>query len=97
VFALIGPKKVDMPWKELERQAGLPQPAATKCVSQCLSVAYGLRRSVAARQVPHRRGKPLKKEMVRQILAYHPHAQTLIIGVYVEQLRELARSSRSRF
>jgi len=33
---------------------------------------------------------PLKKEMVRQILAYHPHAQTLIIGVYVEQLRELA-------
>src|SRR5207247_6703217 len=30
------------------------------------------------------------KEIVRRILSYHPNAQTLIIGLYVEQLRELA-------
>ena len=33
---------------------------------------------------------PLKKEIARQILADHPDAQTLIIGMYVEQLRGLA-------
>jgi DNA excision repair protein ERCC-3 len=31
----------------------------------------------------------LKKDIVRQLLAYDPDAQTLIIGMYVEQLREL--------
>jgi DNA excision repair protein ERCC-3 len=91
VFALIGPKKVDMPWKELERQGWI---ASARCHEVRVAMPEPLRMDYAV-AFPRDRFRiaaenPLKKEMVRQILAYHPHAQTLIIGMYVEQLRELA-------
>ena len=91
VFALIGPKKVDMPWKELERQGWI---ASAQCHEVRVAMPEPLRMDYAV-ALPRDRFRiaaenPLKKEMVRQILAYHPHAQTLIIGMYVEQLRELA-------
>ena len=91
VFALIGPKKVDMPWKELEREGWI---ASARCHEERVAMPEPLRMDYAV-ALPRDRFRiaaenPLKKEMVRQILAYHPHAQTLIIGMYVEQLRELA-------
>jgi len=91
VFALIGPKKVDMAWKELERQGWI---ASAQCHEVRVAMPEPLRLDYA---VASPRDKfriaaenPLKKDIVRQILAYHPDAQTLIIGMYVEQLRELA-------
>ena len=91
VFALIGPKKVDMPWKELERQGWI---ASAQCHEVRVAMPEPLRMDYAV-ALPRDRFRiaaenPQKREMVRQILAYHPHAQTLIIGMYVEQLRELA-------
>jgi DNA excision repair protein ERCC-3 len=90
VFALIGPKKVDVPWKELERQGWI---ASAQCHEVRVAMPEALRMDYA---VAHPRDKfriasenPLKKGTVRQILAFHPDAQTLIIGMYVEQLREL--------
>jgi DNA excision repair protein ERCC-3 len=91
VFALIGPKKVDMAWKELERQGWI---ASAQCHEVRVAMPEPLRLDYA---VASPRDKfriaaenPLKKDIVRQILGYHPDAQTLIIGLYVEQLRELA-------
>jgi DNA excision repair protein ERCC-3 len=91
VFALIGPKKVDMAWKELERQGWI---ASAQCheVRVAMPAPLRLNYAVASPRDKFRIAaeNPLKKEIVRQILAYHPDAQTLIIGMYVEQLRELA-------
>jgi DNA excision repair protein ERCC-3 len=91
VFALIGPKKVDMPWKELERQGWI---ASAQCHEVRVPMPEALRMDYA---VAGPRDKfriasenPLKRAIVRQILGYHPDAQTLIIGMYVEQLCELA-------
>ena len=91
VFALIGPKKVDKPWKELERQGWI---ASARCYEVRVEMPEALRMDYA---IASPRDKfriasenPLKKDMVRQILASHPDAQILIIGMYVEQLRELA-------
>jgi len=91
VFALIGPKKVDMPWKELERQGWI---ASARCHEVRVAMPETMRMDYAVAS-PRARFRiasenPLKKDIVRQILAYHPEAQTLIIGMYVEQLRELA-------
>ncbi len=91
VFALIGPKKVDMPWKELERQGWI---ASAQCHEVRIPMPEPLRMDYAV--APPRdkfriaAENPLKNAAVRQILPYHPDAQTLIIGMYVEQLRELA-------
>src|SRR5208282_6549901 len=91
VFALIGPKKVDMPWKELERQGWI---ASARCHEVRVAMPEPLRMDYAVAFARDRfriaAENPRKKDMVHQILAYHPDAQTLIIGMYVEQLRELA-------
>jgi DNA excision repair protein ERCC-3 len=91
VFALIGPKKVDMAWKELERQGWI---ASARCHEVRVAMPEPLRLDYAVAPPRDRfriaAENPLKKDIVRQILAYHPEAQTLIIGMYVEQLRELA-------
>jgi DNA excision repair protein ERCC-3 len=91
VFALIGPKKVDMPWKELERQGWI---ASARCHEVRVAMPEPMRMDYAVASPRDRfriaSENPLKKNIVRQILAYHPEAQTLIIGMYVEQLRELA-------
>ena len=91
VFALIGPKKVDMAWKELERQGWI---ASAQCHEVRVAMPEPLRLDYAV-ALPRDKFRiaaenPLKKDIVRQILANHPDAQTLIIGLYVEQLRELA-------
>jgi DNA excision repair protein ERCC-3 len=91
VFALIGPKKVDMPWKELERQGWI---ASARCHEVRVAMPEPMRMDYAVASPRDRfriaSENPLKKDIVRQILAYHPEAQTLIIGMYVEQLREMA-------
>lgn len=91
VFALIGPRKVDMPWRELERQGWI---ASARCYEVRVEIPEALRMDYAIAS-PREKFRiasenPLKKDMVLQILASHPDAQILIIGVYVEQLRELA-------
>jgi DNA excision repair protein ERCC-3 len=95
VFALIGPKKVDMAWKELERQGWI---ASARCHEVRVAMPEPLRLDYAVASPRDRfriaAENPLKKDIVRQILAYHPDAQTLIIGMYVEQLRELADDLR---
>ena len=91
VFALIGPKKVDVPWKEMERQGWI---ASARCHEVRVGMTERLRMDYAVAKPRDKfriaAENPLKKDMVRQILAYHPDAQTLIIGMYVEQLREMA-------
>lgn len=91
VFALIGPKKVDMPWRELERQGWI---ASARCHEVRVVMPESLRMdyAVAAPRDKFRIAaeNPLKKDIVRQILAYHPEAQILIIGMYVQQLCALA-------
>ena len=91
VFALIGPKKVDVPWKEMERQGWI---ASARCREVRVGMTERLRMDYAVAKPRDKfriaAENPLKKDMVRQILAYHPDAQTLIIGMYVEQLREMA-------
>ncbi|MGH8247331.1 MAG: DNA repair helicase XPB, partial [Gammaproteobacteria bacterium] len=91
VFALIGPKKVDIPWKELERQGWI---ATAQCHEVRVPMPETLRMDYAV-ALPRDKFRiaaenPLKNAILRQMLAYHPDAQILIIGLYVEQLRELA-------
>ncbi len=92
VFSLIGPKKFDVPWKDLERQ-GWIAPAVCHEVRIPLPeeerMAYALaeqrnKYSVAAQN-------PRKFEVVEALLDRHPDAPTLIIGMYLDQLEAAAR------
>src|SRR5690554_1578785 len=93
VFSLIGPKRYDAPWKDIEAQ-GYIAPA------ECIEVRLTLPdhdRMVYATAEPEERYRlaasaPGKTRVVRQILDKHPDEQTLVIGQYIDQLEELAES-----
>jgi DNA excision repair protein ERCC-3 len=93
VFALIGPKKVDVPWKVLERQGWI---ATAQCHEIRVPMPEALRMEYAVAAQRHKfrvaSENPLKMSVVRDLLARHPDDQVLIIGMYVEQLQELAQA-----
>jgi len=91
VFALIGPKKVDVPWKVLEHQGWI---ATASCTEIRLPLPESLRMSYAVANARQKfrvaSENPGKLKVVREILANHPSEPTLIISMYVEQIKQIA-------
>ncbi|GAC1402709.1 MAG: helicase-associated domain-containing protein [Chloroflexota bacterium] len=92
VFSLIGPKKYDAPWKDLERQGWI---ASAECHEIRLELPQDLRipYAVAEESDKYRIGaeNPLKIDVVRALLDRHATDQVLVIGQYLEQLETVAR------
>lgn len=92
VFALIGPKKYDVPWKDLERQGWI---ATAHCHEIRLDMSPGQRLEYALadsrNQFAVAATDPAKLDVVEQLLARHPDDQVLIIGTYLDQLERAAR------
>ena len=92
VFALIGPKKVDVPWKVLEHQGWI---AAASCTEIRLPLPEELRMPYAVADARKKfrvaSENPSKLDAARQILQKHADEPTLIIGMYVDQIKDLAR------
>ncbi len=91
VFSLIGPKRYDAPWKELEMAGYI---ATAECVEVRTTLSDEERLTYATAETRERyrlaacsRGK---LEVVDTLLAKHEGQQTLIIGAYVDQLEEIA-------
>jgi len=90
VFSLIGPKKYDVPWKDLEKQGWI----ATADVVEVRIPLHPERRmdyAVALAQDKYRVAaeNPLKFEVLDQLLAKHTEDQVIIIGMYLEQLQQV--------
>ena len=91
VFTLIGPKRFDAPWKEVEAQ-GWIAPA------ECIEVRVTLpddERLVYATAEPDERYRlaattDRKTHLVEELLERHPDEQILVIGQYLDQLAEIA-------
>ncbi len=92
VFGLIGPKRFDMPWRELERQGWI---ATAECheVRVALPDEDRLTYAVSEEREKYRMAaeNPTKIAVTRELLARHSDDQILIIGQYLDQLKELAQ------
>ncbi len=91
VFALIGPKKADVPWKALERQGWIAKARCTEVrlpLPEAKRTEYAL--AEARQQFRIASENPAKAALVRRILALHDGEPALVIGMYVEQLKKLA-------
>ncbi|MEO9222241.1 MAG: DNA repair helicase XPB [Mycobacteriaceae bacterium] len=93
VFSLIGPKRYDAPWKDIEAQGWI---APAECIEVRVTLTDAERLSYATAE-PDERYKlcataRTKIPVVKSILARHADAPTLVIGAYLDQLDELGEA-----
>ena len=91
VFSLIGPKRFDAPWKDIEAQGYI---APADCVEVRVTLPEG-ERMVYAVAEPEDRYRlasctAVKDRVVEQLVARHTGDPTLVIGQYLDQLETLA-------
>ena len=91
VFSLVGPKRYDVPWKELERDHWI-------ATAECIEVRVDLPEykeidyAVSTAREKHRIASenPDKLPIVKQIVQKHPEDKILVIGQYLSQLDKIA-------
>jgi len=91
VFTLIGPKRYDAPWKEVEAQGWI---APAECIEVRVTLPDS-ERLVYATAEPDDRYRLAattaeKTRLVEQLIARHADEQVLVIGQYLDQLAEIA-------
>jgi len=92
VFSLIGPKKYDVPWKELEKQSWI---ANAKCIEIRVDMSEELRAqySVSDDREKYRLASenPAKLDVIKVIMEEHGKNNILIIGQYLDQLEKISK------
>ncbi|WP_025133550.1 DNA repair helicase XPB [Leucobacter sp. PH1c] len=93
VFSLIGPKRYDAAWKDIEAQ-GFIAPAACFEVRVDLGEAERMEYAIAEDQDRYRiaSSTPVKERVARRIIANHPGESILVIGQYIDQLESMAEA-----
>ncbi|MGV8885285.1 MAG: DNA repair helicase XPB [Microbacteriaceae bacterium] len=93
VFSLIGPKRFDAPWKEIEAQ-GFISPAECFEVRVDLPESERLEYAASADDERYRLAAtaPAKLSVVRDLVQKHEGERILIIGQYLDQIEQLAET-----
>ncbi|MEK3915325.1 DNA repair helicase XPB [Paenibacillus sp. FSL H7-0331] len=91
VFSLVGPKRYDMPWKELEGKGWI---ASVNCseIRVELTEAERVRYDVSGPRQQMRLASmnSAKYDVIQELLKRHSTEQVLIIGQYIEQLKQIS-------
>lgn len=91
VFSLIGPKRFDAPWRDIEAQGYI---APADCCEVRVSLPESDRMTYAVAEPEDRyrlaAAADVKTDVVRALIATHSEDQILIIGQYLDQLEALA-------
>jgi DNA excision repair protein ERCC-3 len=93
VFSLIGPKRYDVPWRDIEAQGWI---APAECIEVRVTMTDAERLGYAVAE-PEERYKicstaRTKMPVVRKILEKHDGEPTLVIGAYLDQLDDLGQA-----
>ena len=92
VFSLVGPKRYDVPWKELEHSGWI---AEAECIEVRLDLpeASELEYLGAEARGKHRIASenPDKIKITKEIIDRYPEDKILIIGQYIDQLEKISQ------
>jgi len=90
VFSLIGPKRYDAPWKDIEAQGYI---APADCVEVRVTLPDSERLAYATAEDDEKyrlcSTSPAKSRVVEKLVAQHSGEPTLVIGQYIDQLDDL--------
>ncbi len=91
VFSLIGPKRFDAPWKDIENQ-GWIAPADCTEVRVTLTDAERMNYATAEPDDRYRIAATARTKLpvIKTIVDRHPDDQVLVIGAYLDQLDDIA-------
>lgn len=91
VFSLVGPKRYDIPWKELESKGWI---AEANCYEIRVELPDELKipYATADKRQKYRIASenPLKLTIAEEIIQNHPEDSILVIGQYINQLKAIA-------
>jgi DNA excision repair protein ERCC-3 len=92
VFSLIGPKKYDVPWRELESRGWIAEAACTE-IRVALPESLRMEYAVAEWRNKYRLASenPAKDDLVARLLDHYHGKRILVIGQYLKQLRHLRK------
>ena len=93
VFSLIGPKRFDVPWKEIEAQGYI---APAECIEVRVNLTEAERLAYATAE-PEERYRycattRTKRDVVQELVTLHAKEQILVIGQYLDQLDDLGET-----
>jgi DNA excision repair protein ERCC-3 len=93
VFSLIGPKRFDVPWKEIEAQGYI---APAECIEVRVNLTETERLAYATAE-PENRYRTCattrtKRDVVEALVEKHADDQVLVIGQYIDQLDDLSET-----
>ena len=93
VFSLIGPKRFDVPWKEIEAQGYI---APAECIEVRVNLTETERLAYATAE-PENRYRSCattrtKRDVVEALVEKHVDDQVLVIGQYIDQLDDLSET-----
>src|SRR5216684_2680671 len=92
VFSLIGPKKYDVPWRELETRGWI---AEANCTEVRIGLPEPLRMEYAVAEWRNKyriaSENPGKEDVVARLLQHYRGSRVLIIGQYLKQLRHIRK------
>jgi DNA excision repair protein ERCC-3 len=91
VFSLIGPKRFDVPWKEIEAQGYI---APAECIEVRVNLTETERLAYATAEPENRYRNcattRTKRDVVEALVEKHVDDQVLVIGQYIDQLDDLS-------
>ncbi|MDD3790129.1 MAG: DNA repair helicase XPB [Sphaerochaetaceae bacterium] len=92
VFSLVGPKRYDVPWSELESQGWIAEAICTEIrvpLPEDLEIPY----AIGTKREKYRIASEnrLKIEIVKELIANHSEDFILVIGQYLDQLKIIAQ------
>jgi DNA excision repair protein ERCC-3 len=92
VFTLIGPKKFDVPWRELESRGWIAEATCTE-VRVALPEALRMEYATAEWRNKYRLASenPAKDDIVARLIDQYQGKHLLVIGQYLKQLRQLSK------
>ena len=96
VFSLVGPKRYDVPWKELEKEKWI---ASAECIEIRVDLAkdkeveYAIANSRSKHKIASENS--VKEELVAALVQKYAEDKILVIGQYLGQLSEIARQLKA--
>lgn len=92
VFSLVGPKRYDVPWSELESQGWIAEAECTEIrvpLPRNLEIQY----AIGSKREKYRIASenPEKMQIVKDLIDNHPEDFILVIGQYLDQLKLISK------